>query len=286
MNRRNENAAADGYGLQESAAAGTLAWYVCLFSPADARPRVRALFAFRRELDKAANLIAEKDIARIRLGWWREEIARFAQAEPVHPVAKTLLGATGEPTLDTASLATMIDAAETELTQTRYPEITDLLAHCVRRGGSFLSLLCQISSTDGSPNMTSDQIKKIGGATSLVEMIRNLRRDLAQGQVFVPLEWMEQVHITVGDLNTDKPTAAALTVTKTLGERAEKDMENAATVVTQAPSAAVYTALYQRLHKAMKSNEYRDVFRERVELGGFQKLWCAWRAAAKGSGSA
>lgn len=54
------------------------------------RARCRALETWRREIAQIPQTCSDRGVAHLKLGWWREELARLAGGEPRHPLAVAL----------------------------------------------------------------------------------------------------------------------------------------------------------------------------------------------------
>ena len=88
------------YCQQKAVSSGSSFYYSFLFLPEDRRRAITALYAFCREVDDVVDETSDAGIARTKLGWWREEIARVYRGGAQHPVARAL----------TASVVVAMDA--------------------------------------------------------------------------------------------------------------------------------------------------------------------------------
>jgi phytoene synthase len=80
----------DEYCQQKAAQSGSSFYYSFLFLPPERRRAITALYAFCREVDDVVDEIANADIARTKLAWWRHEIGQLFAGAPSHPVAQAL----------------------------------------------------------------------------------------------------------------------------------------------------------------------------------------------------
>ena len=88
-----------------------------LFAPAARREALFALYAFNYEIARVRETVAQPTLGRIRLEWWRENIAAIYGAGPVrrHPVAEALAAAVREHGLSRLHLERLIDARDADL---------------------------------------------------------------------------------------------------------------------------------------------------------------------------
>ena len=272
--------------LSEAVRPGSLNWFVCLYASTRSRTRLHALFSFRHACEMAVHRVQEPDIARIKLAWWREEIERYAKGGAVHPVCKSLLDEHGEPLLDPATMANMIDAAQMDLAKTHYPEPDDLLNYCRLGGGSLLSLQAEILHGKAFAADQKDRLLTVGSGIRLIELLRDQRVNLAVGQVYLPLQWLDESGLTIADLDCDHPQPAAVEIMRLLGQLTREQIadhaDHAAIKKPGAhPSAAANLAMHRRMFDRMHSSDYQDVFLGRTALSAFEMMRVSWRAARR-----
>ena len=58
--------------------------------PEARRRAITAVYAFCREVDDIVDEVADPSVARMKLAWWRTEIAAAYRGSPQHPVAQAL----------------------------------------------------------------------------------------------------------------------------------------------------------------------------------------------------
>ncbi|MCH7894672.1 MAG: squalene/phytoene synthase family protein [Proteobacteria bacterium] len=265
---------------------GSLNWFTCLYAAPAPRIRLRALFAFRHACEMVVQRVQEPDIARIKLAWWREEIGRYANGNAVHPLCKSLLDEHDEPLLDPATMARVIDAAQMDLAKTRYPQPDDLLRYCRLGGGSLLSLQAEILHGKAFAVDHQDALLNIGSWIRLIELLRDLRVNLAVGQLYLPLQWLDESALTIADLASDHPQPAAVKIARLLGELTrtqivEQEDNVAAGKLSAHPSAAASLAMHRRLFDKMHGSDYQDVFLGKTALSAFEMMRVSWRAARR-----
>ena len=77
----------DAYCEAKAAQSGSSFYYSFRFLPPKRRRAITALYAFCREVDDVVDEVADPGVARLKLAWWRNEIAAVFGGQPQHPVA-------------------------------------------------------------------------------------------------------------------------------------------------------------------------------------------------------
>src|SRR6202521_4874065 len=80
----------DEYCQSKAAQSGSSFYHSFRFLPPDRRRAIVALYAFCREVDDAVDETIDAAVARIKLEWWRTEVAAIYGGAPPDPVAQAL----------------------------------------------------------------------------------------------------------------------------------------------------------------------------------------------------
>ena len=162
---------------------GSPAYYAIRFSAPEARQRFALLFAWRQQIVDISAQAHDPGVARLKLDWWREEIATIVEGRPRHPLAEALSKTRLAPTI-LEPMRGMIDAAETELMSDGVADDQAFTQACRDEGGNLFRLL-NAAATDCS----DDEVpcSDLGGYCSAVERVRlgarqprRIPRDLAR----------------------------------------------------------------------------------------------------------
>ena len=78
----------DQYCQEKAAESGSSFYYSFLFLPRQRRRAITALYAFCREVDDAVDNCHDVSIARVKLAWWRGEVAALYADKASHPVSQ------------------------------------------------------------------------------------------------------------------------------------------------------------------------------------------------------
>jgi phytoene synthase len=122
----------DQYCQQKAAQSGSSFYYSFLFLPPERRRAITALFAFCREVDDVVDECTDAGVARVKLAWWRNEVATVYAGAPQHPVAQALVPVVRTFNLPQPRLQEIIDGMEMDLTQRRYADFAALKLYCFR----------------------------------------------------------------------------------------------------------------------------------------------------------
>jgi hypothetical protein len=122
----------DDYCRQKAAASGSSFYYSFLFLPDEQRRAITALYAFCREVDDVVDDCSDAGVARMKLAWWRNEIAAAYHGTPQHPVARAVAALRPRFNLPEERLSEIIAGMEMDLDLNRYPDFEALKLYCHR----------------------------------------------------------------------------------------------------------------------------------------------------------
>jgi phytoene synthase len=180
-------------------------YYSFLVLPADQRRAIIAVWDFCRAVDDAvdeaepANHSGAPPSARAAVQFWREELARCYDARPPEtPQGRQLQPFIVQFNLPRQAFADVIDGVAMDLDTNRYQTFDDLLKYC-HRVASAVGLIC-INIFGCRDPRARDYALDLGVALQLTNIIRDVKADLAQGRVYLPLEDLRAAGCTIDDL--------------------------------------------------------------------------------------
>lgn len=267
----------------KAAPPGSPGWYALLFTPQSKRDAVGALLELRAEIMDSARSPAEPAVARARLEWWRAELAGFGAGREQHPLLRRLRAEGTAGTVQPEYLLELVDAFDSELAETPCRNYAELALYCYRSGGVLHEMIAGVLGLADPANgrMVQRYAQRLGTGARLVEIIVNLRQDLAAGRRLLPRDWISE---TGADERFDAAPmgpALAACVDRLAGEaRLALDEAEALLPGVERPRqrtglvlAALYRRHLDRLHKAG--------FDPAALPGNIDNLWTCWRAARK-----
>lgn len=273
----------DEYCQNKAAASGSSFYYSFLFLPAEQRRAIMALYAFCREVDDVVDECSDRDVARRKLDWWREEIAACFSGQPKHPVTSALASALQSYNLPAEYFQEIIDGMNMDLEQQRYESFSELALYCHRVAGVVGLLSAEIFGYQQRD--TLKYAESLGTAFQLTNIIRDVREDAERGRIYLPLDELLEYRINPHDLLKDEVNNALPPLLSFQAERANSYYQRA---LGQLPdqdryaqrSGLIMTAIYQKLLNEIEADGYQ-VMQHRIRLTPLRKLWIAWTTARR-----
>jgi phytoene synthase len=274
----------DEYCQQKAAGSGSSFYYSFMFLPPERRRAITAVYAYCREVDDIVDECTDTGIARTKLAWWRDELARLYAGAPQHPVARAL-----QPCLDTFDLKQelmleIIDGMEMDLTQNRYLDFKALDTYCYRVAGAVGLLAARIFGyTDPR---TLDYARDLGTAFQLTNIVRDVGEDARKNRIYLPLDELSRFGVGVPQILDAKYDDNFVRLMTFQGARAESYYDRAFAQLPSVDRAAqrpglIMAAIYRTLLAEIRSDNYR-VLDRRTALTPIRKLWIAGRTWVRG----
>ena len=273
----------DEYCQNKAAASGSSFYYSFLFLHAEQRRAIMALYAFCREVDDVVDECSDRDIARRKLDWWREEIAACFSGQPKHPVTAALASALQSYNLPAEYFQEIIDGMNMDLEQQRYESFSELALYCHRVAGVVGLLSAEIFGYQ--QRTTLKYAESLGTAFQLTNIIRDVREDAGRGRIYLPLDELLEYRINPHDLLNGEINDELPPLLRFQAERANSYYQRA---LGQLPdqdryaqrSGLIMTAIYQTLLSEIQADGYQ-VMQHRIRLTPVRKLWIAWTTARR-----
>jgi phytoene synthase len=269
----------DEYCQQKAAQSGSSFYYSFLFLPAERRRAITALYAFCREVDDIVDEVHEMDLARIKLAWWRTEIANLFSGQPQHPVTKALAPFIATCRLDAARMNEIIDGMEMDLTHRRYADFAALRLYCHRVAGVVGQLSASIFGYRDPA--TLEYAESLGIAFQLTNIIRDVGEDARRGRVYLPADELASHGLGADDILERRGGEAFRKLMVFQAERAQGYYE--AAFAKLAPedrrdqrAGLIMAAIYRTLLDEIRRDGF-DVLDRRIALTPVRKLWIAWK---------
>jgi phytoene synthase len=272
------------YCQEKAAKSGSSFYYSFLFLPPEKRRAITAVYAFCREVDDIADEVSDVGVARMKLAWWRTEIANVYSGNPQHPVGKALLPVVRELDLPAEQFNEIIDGMEMDLTYHRYPDFKSLQLYCYR----VASVVGQLSAIifGYTDRKTLKYAHDLGMAFQLTNIIRDVGEDARRNRIYLPQDELRQFGVSISDIlnGHDSDNFRKLMAFQT--ERAKHYYTQAFAELPAADrktqrAGLVMAAIYQTLLHEIEHDRFA-VLKQRIALTPIRKLWIAWRTWIKG----
>jgi phytoene synthase len=186
------------YCQTKAAASGSSFYYSFLFLPPERRRAITALYAFCREVDDVVDECSDAAVARMKLAWWRKEVAAVFHGTPQHPVARALAEVAPGFNLSEERLNEIIDGMQMDLDCNRYPDFETLKLYCHRVAGVVGLLAAEIFGYQD--RRTLDYAADLGMAFQLTNIIRDVGEDARRNRVYLPLDEIAQHGVSESDI--------------------------------------------------------------------------------------
>ncbi|HEX5515864.1 MAG TPA: squalene/phytoene synthase family protein [Gammaproteobacteria bacterium] len=270
--------------LEQAVPRGSSLYYSVYFAPRESQPALRALYAYQREITEILREVRDRSVAAAKLKWWREELDRAFDGRPQHPVAQALATEVlPGRTLSKEQFAQVIEGVELDLDYGLYPSFRELSNYCHQVGGSITELAVQIC---GFRNpATLRYAHDLGMALQLATLLRNVRRDLDAGRLYIPEADMRQAGVSQADLLAHKTTPPIRQLFEMQVARIEDFFAHAfahlpAEDRCRQRSGLILAHLYQAQLAEMQDAGF-PLLERRIHLTPLRKFWIAWRVARR-----
>ena len=272
------------YCQDKAAQSGSSFYYSFLFLPPEQRRAITALYAFCREVDDVVDECADTGVARLKLAWWRSEVAQVYEGRPNHPVAVALAEVKNRFSLPQARLQEIIDGMEMDLDHGGYPDFASLRIYC-HRVASVVGLL-SAGIFGYRDARTLDYASNLGLAFQLTNIIRDVGEDARRGRIYLPRDEMQRYGVDAADISAGRETESFKSLMKFQIERAadyyRRAFETLPAVDRRAQRAGlVMAAIYRTLLEEIEADGCR-VLTHRMSLTPIRKLWIAWKTWVRG----
>ncbi len=272
------------YCQQKAAHSGSSFYYSFLFLPETQRRAITALYAFCREVDDVVDECTDINVARIKLAWWRKEVASAYQGQPQHPVTRALSEVSGKFKLQEQHLQQIIDGMEMDLDYDRYPDFETLKPYCYRVA-SVVGLLSAEIFGYQDPR-TLGYATDLGMAFQLTNIIRDVGEDARRGRIYLPLDEMQQHGVSTTDILQGRETdnfrrLMEFQIRRALGYYEQAFAQLSAADRKPQRAGIIMAAIYRTLLEEIRSDGCR-VLTRRTSLTPVRKLWIAWKTWIKG----
>jgi len=272
------------YCQDKAAASGSSFYYSFMFLSPERRRAITALYAYCREVDDVVDECTDPGVARTKLAWWRDEVARLYAGKPQHPVTQALADVIQPYEITEEQLVTVIEGMAMDLEYNRYPDFATLQTYCHRVAGIVGLMSARIFGyTDPQ---TLDYAADLGLAFQLTNILRDVGEDAQRNRVYLPLDELAKAGIDAAQIVHRQDSEAfrqliMLQVDRALAIYAQAYAKlPAADRKTQLPGL-IMAGIYRTLLEEIRDDGCR-VLTHRTSLTPVRKLWIAWKTWFKG----
>jgi phytoene synthase len=274
----------DDYCQQKTVQSGSSFYYSFLFLPPERRRAITALYAFCREVDDTVDETTDQSVARIKLAWWRTEVAAMYKGAPTHPVTQALQPHLAPYKLEEQHLQAIIDGMEMDLDQSRYLDYPGLRKYCWHVAGVVGILSASIFGVTNP--RTLEYAEKLGLAFQLTNIIRDVGDDARKGRIYLPVNELQQFGVTAADILNFRHSEKFEALMKFQSDRAQGIYDEALALLPKEDRRAqrpglMMAAIYRTVLDEIERDNFM-VLNQRISLTPLRKLWLAWKTYVRG----
>ena len=256
-----------------SAAASNF-YYSFVLLPSRKRRAINDVYNFCRLLD---DIVDEDHAGRdvwSELQSWRDEIEACYQGCPTTDFGERLLESIEEFELPKQPFLDLIEGMEMDLKWHSYQTFADLREYCYR-AASTVGLICvEIFGYESA--RTREYAVNLGLALQLTNILRDLKEDISQGRIYIPLEDLERFGYSEQDLRANLYNAPFIDLMKFEYARARSYFEKAAASLPEQDrhsmfAAEIMGAIYRELLEEMPAVQF-DVFHNSLSISKSRRM--------------
>jgi phytoene synthase len=272
------------YVQQKASASGSSFYYAFLFLPPQRRAAITAFYAFCREVDDVVDEVTDPGVAASKLAWWHNEVHQAFAGKPNHPVTQALMPLVAEFGIEEASLQSVIEGCEMDLTQTRYLDYPNLTRYCHLVAGVVGEVSAKIFGQTAAA--TTAYAHKMGQAFQLTNIIRDVGEDALRGRIYLPVNELQQFDVKAHEVLNRLDSARFQALMQFQAARAHTLYDEALALLPpddwkhQKPGLMM-ASIYRTLLREIEAKKF-PVLTQRVTLTPLHKLWLAWKMQALG----
>lgn len=244
-------------------------YYSFLVLPSAQRDAIVTVWDACRAIDDAVDEAKDAVQAETQLSFWRREIARvFEGAAPESPQGRALQPVARRFELPRRAFEDLVDGVEMDLGHRRYETFDDLREYCWRVA-STVGFVCLNIFGCRHPG-GRDYAMNLGLALQLTNIVRDVKKDLSQGRVYLPQDEMRRFGCAEADLAAGVVTAPVRALLSHQLARAREYYDRAAAALPSGEArhlvaAEIMGAIYFGILKRIEARGY-DVFSEVVRV--------------------
>ncbi len=228
-----------------------------LYSPAEKRPALAALYAFNYEISKIREVVSEPMLGEIRLQWWREAIDDiFKGIMRNHDIIPALSAAIAQHELCRDSLMTIIDARAQDLYDEPLENNAALEKYLSQTAGKLSCLAVHIL---GQRDI-DDLAQRLGIVWGYLGIIRAVPYHLSLKKSYIPVDLMAEQGLSHTKFLSPEGGAETKSIIQALCHQAQLHLDyitaNKGRIDTAARPAFLLTSLARSYLKTIKKADF------------------------------
>lgn len=156
------------------------------------RDALLVLHALVGEIASVPGSVSDPDVARRKLGWWREALVD----ELPHPAIRAWRACGAAASMPAASFTPLVDAVAADIGPPRFEREQEFDAHCRAIAGAAATLEARLVDGDEVGGRLIGRLERAAGAGYRIRVARDLVLDARSERWSVPLELQAEYRIT------------------------------------------------------------------------------------------
>lgn len=222
-------------------------YQTALFASAARREALFALYAFNYEIARVRETVTQPTLGRMRLQWWRENIAAIYGAGPMRhePVVDALAAAVREYRLTRDHFDRLIQARETDLEDEPLTNLVALENYAEGTSSRLMYLALEILGVREPIALMAG--RHVGIAFALSGMLRSLPIWIDARRPFIPVELSSRYRLAPADAQQIRSSPALRAIAAEIGVLAYSHLDVARRGCSAVPSAALPALLQAKI---------------------------------------
>ncbi len=255
--------------------------------PSQKRQAMEAVYAFCRAVDDLVDREApslngsrEKELER-----WRRELSQLAQGFPTHPILVALQPVQRQYQIPLEYFEELIRGVEMDLAPRRYATFAELTTYC-ERVASVVGLI-SVKVFGCKHPAAQRYARSLGIALQLTNILRDLKTDVQQNRLYLPLEELKRFGCTEEEIRAQRQTDSFRRLMAFECERAKQFFKEAQAALKESGEARrllpaqIMGGIYAQLLREIEASGF-DVFSRRISVGLIRQWGIAVKALGGG----
>lgn len=258
---------------------GSSLYYSLRFLPTAQRQALTALNAFFQEVSDIRYECGDANVAHLKWQWWQNEVAQTFTETAQHPVCQALSKPIRHYQLAQHYFQEIIDGLLLDNDKTHYATFEELESYCRRTGGVLSLLMTQVLGYQN--DSTLKYAEQLGIALQLTKLLRQIRRDLEYGRLYLAEEELARFNVNQQSLFNYQTTETTQALFAYQAIRIRDYFNNALKYLGKEDRYRQRSGII-RAELAMATlqeieNDGFQLFKHDIHLTPVRKLWIAWR---------
>jgi phytoene synthase len=250
--------------------------------PREQRDAIRAVHAWSRAVDDAADEEPDPDRARRRLEAWRDDLAALYEGRARAPESRDLGPHVRRFDLPRRYFDDLIDGVEMDLDRHRYDSFAELRRYCYRVA-SVVGFICLRIFGD-TEERARGYAESLGLALQLTNILRDVGTDAARGRIYLPADERERFGVREEAILRGEASEAFRGLMRFQADRARTFFEAAEREIRGLDrrrylAAEIMGRVYRRLLERIEASGF-DVLAREIRVARAERIWIAATTAA------